>query len=53
MPPASVVVMLTSHGHPAYRPAALAAGAGYFFEKTTGLPEMYEALKILSRRPKP
>jgi DNA-binding NarL/FixJ family response regulator len=49
MQPAPVVVMLTSLSHPAYRPAALAAGAEYFFEKTTGLPEMHRMLKELAR----
>jgi DNA-binding NarL/FixJ family response regulator len=49
MRPVPVVIMLTSLGHPAYRPAALEAGADYFFEKTTGLPEMHRTLKELAR----
>ena len=49
MQPAPVVIMLTSLSHPAYRPAALEAGADYFFEKTTGLLEMHRTLKELAR----
>jgi DNA-binding NarL/FixJ family response regulator len=51
--PAPVVIMLTSLADPAYQPAALAAGADYFFEKATGLLEMYSALNRLNREPKP
>lgn len=52
MQPAPIVIMLTSLGHPAYRPAALAAGADYFFEKTTGLLEMHRTLKELTQEAK-
>lgn len=44
------VVMLTGLREPEYRIACTNAGADYFFEKTTGLPEMYDLLKTLCEK---
>jgi DNA-binding NarL/FixJ family response regulator len=46
--PAPVVIMLTGLRTPEYRAACANAGADHFFEKTTGLPELYRTLEELA-----
>jgi DNA-binding NarL/FixJ family response regulator len=48
MQPVPVVIMLSSLRAPEYRAACRKAGADHFFEKTTGLPELYRTLEELA-----
>ncbi len=48
--PSPVVIMLTNYPYPEYRKSCLAAGADYFFEKTTEFEKVVELLAVLSRQ---
>jgi DNA-binding NarL/FixJ family response regulator len=47
--PAPVVIMLTGHALPQYRTRCLAAGADFFFDKSSELEQVAEALGRLAR----
>ena len=48
--PAPVVIMLTNYPFPPYRSRCLAAGADFFFDKSTELDQVAGALGELARR---
>jgi len=48
--PGIVFVVLTNHASPQYRQACLAAGASYFFDKSTEFARIREAINGLEGR---
>jgi DNA-binding NarL/FixJ family response regulator len=45
---ALIAIVFTNHPYPQYRKRALAAGADYFFDKSTGLEQMLEVFGQLA-----
>jgi DNA-binding NarL/FixJ family response regulator len=50
--PATTAIILTSFPYPQYRQTYMAAGADYFFDKTTDIPLMIDVLSGLAIRKK-
>lgn len=47
--PATVVIVLTNYPYPAYRKQSLAAGADFFFDKSTEFDQIAKVLEQLKR----